>query len=538
MPISCRTAGPSLLALALALPIAASGQEPASPPRINAGETVNVEVKIVPFYAADGQGNPVYDLRPNEIELRVGGAPVPIESFDHYAIQSGRAGAEASPLAPTPSRSVFFLFDQTFSSPTGFNTDKRLAARMVQGWPGGDRLFLLAHGTAAGIERKLGPVPPDAEGKKEVLAAIEALQPEVRRLELQENTVADFGPAAQRASRGKFGGLSDQRAAMDNGIHEGVRGEYHSIARDFAGSLADFASELRRVSGPKLLVIFSQGMDNTLYFQGDNGYKVGSDASVEVDTRRAPPLLDRFRKPLALLAESGTVLLFVNTDRGPENGADAVLRHMAQSTGGLYVEGRDPRDLEKRIAGSTAAYYEASFHPAAPLLQKDSAAVEVTVRRPGVRVWAPAAVRTRESYVDLSAFEKRRMVVDLLSGGQAAQRAHSSVRLSAQTLPGRLIGEGTAGHPGLRFEAEWPAELAARKLDVYNVLFASPTAERKGKILRFDAREAVAPADRATFDTVLEGKGALVWGIVAVDPETQEAWLCRLGLRAPERAAK
>ena len=43
MPISFRTAGPSLLALALALPLAASAQEPAPTPRINAGETVNVD---------------------------------------------------------------------------------------------------------------------------------------------------------------------------------------------------------------------------------------------------------------------------------------------------------------------------------------------------------------------------------------------------------------------------------------------------------------------------------------------------------------
>jgi VWFA-related protein len=542
MPISFRTAGPGLLALAsgLALAVAAAGQTQAPPPRINSGETVNVEVKIVPFYAVDAQGNPVYDLRQDEIELRVGGAPVAVESFDRYVIQGGQAGAQASPLTPTPSRTVFFLFDQTFSSPTGFNTDKRLATRMVQGWPGGDRLFLMVHGTGSGIQKRMGPVPPDAEGKRELLAAIEALQPEARRLELQEDTTADYGAAAQRASRGQFSGAApaDQRAAVDDGIQGSVRSEYHGIARDFAGSLGDFASELRRISGPKLLVLFSQGMDGGLYFQGSSGNKVGSDESVEVDSRRAPPLVDRFRQPLAALAESGTALLFVNTDRGQEADADAVLRHMAKATGGLYVEGRDPKDLEKRIAGSTTAYYEAAFHPAAPLLQRDSAAVEVTVRRLGVRVLAPAAVRTRESYSALSALERQRMVIDLLSGGPAAQRAHSPVRLSVQTLEGKVTGQPASGHPGLRFEAHWPADLATRKLDVYNVLFAPPGEGRKGKILRFDRREAVAAADRAAFETALEGEGSLVWGIVAVDPEIQQAWLCRLVLKPPQKAAK
>ncbi len=540
MPISFRSAGPAALAFAavLALASTASSQSLAPPPKV-AGETVNVEVKIVPFYAVDAKGNPVYDLRQDEVELRVGGAPAPVESFDRYVIQSGRAGSEASPLTPTPSRSVFFLFDQTFSSPTGFNTDKRLAARMVQSWPGGDRLFLMEHGTT-GIERKLGPVPPDAEGKKELLAAIAALEPEVRRLELQASTNADYGPPAGRASRGMAASLmpQSQRASMTDSIQGNVRNEYHNVARDFAGSLGDFAAELRRVSGPKLLVLFSQGMDSDLYFLGNTGFKVGSDDSVEVDSRRAPPLVDRFRQPLAALAESGTVLLFVNTDRGPDDDADAVLRHMAQTAGGLYIEGRDPRDLEQRIAGSTTAYYEASFHPAASLLQRDSAAVEVTVRRPGVKVWAPAAVRTRESYLDLSAAAKRRMVIDLLSGGPAAQRANDPVRLSIQTLPGRVVSQGEPGHPGLRFEAAWPADLATRKLDVYNVLFAPPGEGRKGKILRFDVQEAVPAADRAALNTSLEGEGTLVWGIVAVDPETQQAWFSRLMLKAPGQVAK
>lgn len=534
MPISFRTPASCALVLAAALALAATAQEAPPSPKLT-GETVTVEVKIVPFYAVDAEGKPVYDLRQDEVELRVGGAPAPIESFDRYAIQPGRAGAEASPLTPTPARSVFFLFDQAFSSPTGFNTDKRLAARMVESWPGGDRLFLMVHGTAAGIQRKLGPVPPDAEGKKELLAAIRDLQPETRRLELQENPDADFGRSAGRASHGKFADAApaSQRASVNDGIQGSVRNEYHSVARDFASSLGDFAAELRRVDGPKVVVLFSQGMDSDLYFVGNDGLKVYSDESVEVDSRRAPPLVDRFRQPLAALAESGTALLFVNTDRGPEDDADAVLRHMAQTAGGLYLEGRDPKDLETRIAGSTAAYYEAAFHPAAPLLQRDSATVEIAVRRPGVRVWAPAAVRTRESYLELSALEKRRLVIDLLSGGTVAQRAHSPVRLSVQNLEGQVISQAASGHPGLRFEATWPADLAARKLDVYNVLFAPPGEGRKGKILRYDAREAVAPADRAALDTVLEGEGQLVWGIVAVDPETQQTWLSRLVLKAP-----
>jgi hypothetical protein len=508
MIVSPRFTGCRALALAGVLTLAASaasGQDRAAPApsRLVARDTVDVELKIVPFYAADARGNPVYDLRPDEVELRVGGSPVPVESFDRSVIPSGRSGAEASPLTPTPARTVFFLFDKAFSTPAGFKTDQRLAARLVAGWPAGDRLFVIAHGVRPGLERKLGPVPPDAEGKKELLAAIEALPLETLRVERWQDETA---------------------------------GQYRGAAWDLASSLGDLAAELRRIPGPKLLLLFSQGFDESLYFK-----EGGPGDEIQIDPWRARGLVDRFREPLAALAEAGAMTLFVNADRNPrgfETGGDAVLRQMAKTTGGLYLEGTDPRDLETRIAGSTTAYYEAGFRPAGPLLQTARAGVEVSVRRPGVRVWAPASVRTRESYRTLSAFEKRRMVIDLVAGGAAAQHAHGNARLGLHFLTGKTVGVAKSGRPVLRFDADWPPDLAGHKLDLYNVVLALPGGGQKGKVLQFEERDAVPAVDRELLEAPLEKQFSQVWGIVAVDPESERIWTCRLMIKPPGEAAK
>jgi hypothetical protein len=532
MQIALRSGVSSMLVFACAL-VPASGAlgqaVPPGPARV-AGETVNVEVKIVPFYAVDAQGRPVYDLKPEEVELRVGGAAVPTESLDRYAITSGSSGTRGpSPMA-TPSRTVFLLFDLAFSSPTGFKTDQRLASRMIESWPPGDRLVLVVHGTRAGLEQRLGPVSPDAAGKKKLLAAVEALAPEIRRVELQDRPTDDFGPPA-----GKNPGYV-MYSAFDT-MQGSVRSEYNAVARDLAKSFADFATELREIPGPKLVMLFSQGIDNSLYFRGDEAS--GSEESDVMAARRSPPLVDRFVDPLTALAASGTVAVLVNTDRGRAADADGALRHMAKTTGGLYFEGRDPKDLEKRIAGSTTAYYEASFRPTASLLQTSRAEVEVVVHRPGVRAWAPAAITTRESYQTLSALEKRRLVIDLVAGGPEAQRAHGSVGLNVQELGGKVVGRQESGKPLLHFQAEWPPSVAARKLDLYNVLLAPPQGDTKGKILRFDLRPGTGAAERGGLETTLEpGAGALVWGILAVDPESGQAWVRRLMLRAPASPAK
>jgi hypothetical protein len=517
---------------------------PPPPPRIDAGEMVNVEVKIVPFYAVDSHGRPVTDLKPEEVEIRVGGAPVAIESFDRYVV-GGKAGPRTSAPAPIPSRNVFLLFDAAFSSAGGFNTDKRLAARMLESWPAGDRLTLIVHGTRAGLEKKLGPVLADEAGKRELLAAIEALQPEIRRVGTQSNPQADFGPNGERAGRagsvvGGVGLPEEQIHAAWDGLQGSARGEYAGVARSFAASLGAFAVQLRRVPGPKLLLIFSQGMDNELYFDGDSGIKVGTTEATLVDTRRMAPLLTHFREPMAVLADSGAMPMFVNTDRGAGKGdPGAVLGHLAKSSGGLLFEGRDPAEIEARLEGSTAAYYEAGFRPAGAMATASRAPVEVAVRRPGVRAWAPSSLRMWEPYRELSLEEKRQMAIDLVAGGPEAQGVHTAVRLKFQSLGGKMFGRVASGARRLKFEPNWPAGLAARKLDLYNVMLSPPGKEKKGQILAFEQREGTAAAERGSLEATLEGEGAeRVWGILAVDPETEQAWVRRLMLKAPGRPAK
>ena len=63
-------------------------------------------------------------------------------------------------------------------------------------------------------------------------------------------------------------------------------------------------------------------------------------------------------------------------------------------------------------------------------------------------------------------------------------------------------------------------------------MLAPPRRTSKGKVLRFEREEGTAAADRARLETALDGEGEQLWGIVAVDPETDRAWVHRLRLKA------
>jgi hypothetical protein len=513
--------------LSLAAPAPAAPQDGSELAPRAGGETIEVELKIVPFYAVDAEGRPVFDLRPDEIELRVGGRTVPVESFDRYT--AAAAGLDPAAPAPLASRNVFLLFDASFSTPKGLITGRRLASGLLDRLPASDRLTLLVNDPAVGFKKSVGPVQADEPGKKKVIQEIQALKPEVRRLDL--NPAADMGPP----STGRTG--KGQPAHQMNHIHDfaqgSSRGEYVNFARELAESLSVFASDLRRIRGPKLLVVFSQGLDQTLYFQGDSGFGVGSSETTRVDTRRQSALVSFFEDPLQALADSGTMSLFVNTDKQHVE-ADAALRHMADSVGGLYLEGPAGERLEQRIASSTAAYYEAGFQPSGALLEPARAGVEVVVRRPGVKAWAPPAVRTRETYQTLTPHEKKMMVVDLVLGGPEAQRARSPVRLGLTELAGKATGRVESDRRLLRFEIDWPGDAAQKTVDLYTVVLTPLAEGKKPELLRFDVQENIPAIAYSAIESSLEGADSYVWGLVAVEPASGRAWYRRLRVGSGE----
>jgi hypothetical protein len=518
--------------LALAIPSGALAQGQPAIPRAKGGETVDVEIKMIPFYAIDAKGQPVYDLRQDEVELRVGGKPIALDTLDGYALSTAPPERLTGRAAAPPSRQVFFLIDSAFSSGSGFRNARVVADKLLGDVPANDRLYLVTHSAAKGLEKKMGPMLADAQGKERLRDELETLVPEINRLSTDEG--AGLPPVVQ----GKGGGRqADVPTSQFQGEIDSMKGfarsEYEGIARGLAASLDVFAADLRRLPGPKLLLVFWQGPDPQLFFQGDMGVKPGSRASTSVGGQRFSGIMTRFTEPLRALADAGMLTVFVNATAptGVGNDADGPLRQMTQTVGGFYAAGADPRAVEQQVAMATSAYYEAGFYIRGSRTSTREP-VEVVVHRPGVRAWAPASLKVRETYDALSAVEKRLLVLNLVAGGPEAQRARSAVRLDLQDLSGKVQGRPEAdGRRRLLYDAAWPANVAKKELDIYNVTLEPPgPKENVPKVLLYDSKERTLPRD-APLEIALAKADTVIWGIVAVEPETGKAWYRRLELK-------
>lgn len=523
-------------ALFLPLPLAAAvppgARQPAPPPSPPSagGETVEVNIRIVPFCSVDAAGKPIADLRQDEVELRVGGRAVPIDTLDRTAASPGEAPGtdrRLSAAPPGPARTVIFLVDSAFTSPSGVRNARLVAEKLLREIPEGQHLSLWFHSAAHGLEQKVASVEADHRGKRQFLDALGRLAPEVDRIDT--GAVQELGYS--KATGGKGG---SQLNGMINAVQTTARSEYEGVARELAGALDFMAAELRHLRGPKLFLVFWQGLDADLFFQGDMGMSPGSSETFVVGGQRYGPLMTHFTAPLRAIGDSGAMTVFVNASapQGVGSDADGPIRQMAQTAGAFYAGGADVESVAERVAATTAACYEAGFY----LRGRTTAArepVEVAVKRPGARIWAPAALRLRDTWETLTATEKKLLVLDLVAGGPQAQRG--PVQLSVEQLGGTVQSrpEGKGGRR-LRYQAAWPAALAGKELDLYNVALARPAGgEKTPRLLKFDLHEKAGAGAADPLEVDLGKSDRLIWAIVAVEPASGRAWFRRLQLAGP-----
>lgn len=522
---------PLPLPLAAATPPDARQAATTPPPPSAGGETVEVSIRIVPFCAVDAAGKPIADLRQDEVELRVGGRAVTIDTLDRTAAAPAgmpETNRRLSPAPPAPPRTVVFLVDSAFTSPAGVRNARLVAEKLLRDIPEGQRLSLYLHSAARGLEQKVVSVAADHRGKRQFLDALGKLVPEVGRIDT--GSVSELG-YSMATGGSKFG---SQLNGTINSIQTTARSEYEGIARELAGALDFMAAELRHIRGPKLFLVFWQGLDSDLFFQGDMGMNPATGGAYVVGGQRYGPLMTHFTAPLRAIGDSGAMTVFVNATAPEGVGSDAEgpIRQMAQTAGAFYAGGADAESVAERVAATTAACYEAGFY----LRGRPTAArepVEVVVKRPAAKTWAPAALRLRDTWETLTATEKKLLVLDLVAGGPQAQ--HGPVQLSVEQLGGSVQSRPEkGGGRRLRYQAAWPAALAGKELDLYNVALARPAGgEKTPRLLKFDLHEKAGTAAADPLEVDLGKSDRLIWAIVAVEPASGRAWYRRLQLAGP-----
>jgi hypothetical protein len=360
------------------------------------------------------------------------------------------------------------------------------------------------------------------------------MKPEIGQLDAHAESRVDL----YRSGAAKQKGLTfDQNTAISAALRTNSQAQLEGTARSLAKSLELVTAQFQRIKEPKLLVYLSQSMDPELYWVGSNvalQFGTSSSAWSQIQSYQYRGLHGLYDKPLQDLADTGAMSLFVDLDERDGSSLSS-LQHMALNGGGLYLGGVDAAQAAQRAENATAAYYEAGFYLTDQTRTASRAKIDVVIHRPGVRTFSAGALKVRDTWRGLSDDARKLLIVDLIEGDAAAQRARSTVRLDYHNLPGNVLGRADSGRTLLRYEAGWPRELAGHKVDLYNVVLEPGAHPGAPNILRFD-RKATNVEQAGTIEVEVPDKAVFLWGIVAVEPESGRTWYRRFHLQGKPQA--
>jgi VWFA-related protein len=321
---------------------------------------VNVDAQLVPIFAVDKDGNPVYDLAQGDFELYADGKLTEIISFNYYKIESsektpGKTGEtqETQPLAPppvqpekSPERLNFIIIDSIASNRTVLKPAIEMVKRIIDNASPGDGFVLLESRNDRGIDYLIGP-EKDKTKLFGVLNHIEnsflARQTNIARSDVKELLTAGYNNNRYKTIDGKM-----EAAAINFGvamrIAETEKKQYTNDIRIFSDSIQQLKYALKTIPLPKTFFLISAG---------------------PLGVERSAWTMSTY-KHLIKAAEAinlgGSMLYIINPIAANSLSERNAFKFMSDSVNGKFIYGQDFDKVVEQVKKSTSAYYELAFY--------------------------------------------------------------------------------------------------------------------------------------------------------------------------------
>jgi hypothetical protein len=124
--------------------------------------SVSVNAHLVPIYAVDKMGNPVFDLKPGEIQLYANGKPVEIIYFNSFSVTE-QERVPGQPLQKTTGqinprgRMNFIIMDSLASNIDIFKLARTIAMGIIENAPPNDSFIIMESNQINGFQYICGP---------------------------------------------------------------------------------------------------------------------------------------------------------------------------------------------------------------------------------------------------------------------------------------------------------------------------------------------------------------------------------------------
>lgn len=423
---------------------------------------VSVSAHLIPFYAENAKGEPIFDLKQDEIELLVNKKTVDLMGLSRFQydisdtpLPAGASGKEALELKQKireqQRRYVFIVVDAIFNYSYGVKRADAICRRIIKDCPDTDAFILMANMPDKGLTYVAGPT----DNRQLLNQGLSVLsQKGLEAIQIQKKRFKNYGGGIIRK---RLSGPSVINAAGTKGVFNldaeemwNSRRETRTIKRGRAhmltSSLGQLRYALKTISRPKIVYFISAGVPGGL---------MGSEESSSYHRH--------LKKAAQLINDSGTILYVVNSfvelpGLYAQASGEDMLKQLAQGGNGKYFSGKSVQKIATQIHNSTAAYYELAFAPNG----NNGMAIEINCKRPGVKIFSVSHTEKARPYREMKKLQKRLFALNVVTRGTWSRMVGEvGVVPVAKTnnYAKKMVG----------VEVQLPEKMRNRNLDIYTI---------------------------------------------------------------------
>lgn len=485
---------------------------------------VRVEMMLIPAFAVDERGNPVYDLKEEDFQLYVDNEPVKLAGFFRHTFTEESLVKEEITKKAAPSRTppleqmqtqrfIFIILDTVYSSHRGFRRAKKIVEGIIENAAPSDQLVILENLAIGGLKYVDGP----KKDRKELIQRVEKLKIPSRQwgktlfFTRQWNPDADTDAYDPRSNMGKAG-VSRQLDKFN----------YKLQLKHFADSLRRFKYALKTISQPKVVFLVSEGMargsflmksqteGNLVFALPGHSTEVSrpayNDMAILKDEASVKERKEYFdvvslqylQRALHAINNSGTVLYTINPapfEKDRDASGEMSLRYMASEGGGKYIAGADTKEVIERVVTSTSAYYELAF--VAPEWMGGNLDIRLECKRKGVTINTFDKTQRARPYRVMTPMQKKLFALNMVTGGSWSRLLGKVVRVKYNITNKKQVADEVVNN----IDVELPHKMRNVKLDLFLINYNPVTKKTVVEIVRDTQAEKANLVLKRTKDT-------------------------------------
>jgi VWFA-related protein len=442
---------------------------------------VSVTGIIIPLFAFDSKGNPVYDLQKEDLKLYINGKKVEINSLNPIKFQYEQETIKkikeekvkeadvTEKAAVVRERVIFLVIDTMYNSFYGLKNAKKIAKNLIAGDSFGGEFVVMQNSLFGGLKLMGGP-DTDRKRLKKYIRKISALpdrNPAVAQLDVtvrsSPNPNADLNLLSKREER---------KHAKEK-------------IKFFVDFLSQLKYSLQAIEKAKIVILVSEGLPEVLFFE-NNPY-------LRKNVSYDPTPILNIKRLVKEITEGGSLLYAVYPGRNKlykekfnfaplgkgevdmgdfEETLDSIdlpisrrsgiesLKAISVGSGGRVFDGSSER-IVKEIQKTTSAYYELAFSPGAD--SDENMRIKIKCRRKGVKINYLARAAKSKTYIGMDKIQKKVFALNLVMG-----RKWASMMAKMEKVDFKWQNQGSEKKA---IEVNIPGMIKGRAVDIFLIRF-------------------------------------------------------------------